>query len=243
MSSVPSHARAVIIGGGIVGNSVAYHLARLSWKDIVQIDKGPFPNPGGSTGHASNFCFPVDYSRLMVDITRDSVRQYREFGVFRESGGLELARSPENLLELRRRASAAKSWGIDAELLGPDEVKRLMPWVNTKLILGGLSFPRTGVVDSLRGGTIMRERAQEMGALSILANTEVVSLAVKGGRIRSVTTTRGEIQAECVVIACGVWSPRIARMAGAAIPLAPAVHQMISVGPIEPFAGAGGEIA
>jgi glycine cleavage system aminomethyltransferase T/glycine/D-amino acid oxidase-like deaminating enzyme len=242
MTSVPSHARAVIIGGGIVGNSVAYHLARLSWKDLVQIDKGPFPNPGGSTGHASNFCFPIDYSRLMVQITRDSVEQYKEFGVFRESGGIELARSQDNLRELMRRASAAKSWDVDAELLDPGQVKRLMPWVNTQLILGGLSFPRTGVVDSLRAGTIMRERAQEMGALTVIANTEVLDLAVKGGRIQSVKTTRGEIQAECVVIACGVWSPRIARMAGAAIPLTPAVHQMISVGPIEEFAKMGGEI-
>jgi glycine/D-amino acid oxidase-like deaminating enzyme len=92
MTSVPSHARVVIIGAGIVGNSLAYHLARQSWRDLVLIDKGPFPNPGGSTGHASNFCFPIDYSRLMVQITRDSVRQYKELGVFRESGGIELAR-------------------------------------------------------------------------------------------------------------------------------------------------------
>ena len=202
----------------------------------------PFPNPGGSTGHASNFCFPIDYSRLMVQITRDSVGQYKELGVFRESGGIELARSQDNLQELRRRASAAKSWDVEAELVDADQVRQMMPWVNTEVILGGLSFPRTGVVDSLRAGTIMRERALEAGALSVFPNTEVLDLVVKGGRIRSVKTTRGEIQAEYVVIACGVWSPRIARMAGSAIPLTPAVHQMISVGPIEEFAKTGGEI-
>ena len=243
MTSVPRHARVVIIGAGIVGNSVAYHLARQSWGDLVLIDKGPFPNPGGSTGHASNFCFPIDYSRLMVQITRDSVRQYKKLGVFRESGGIELARSEDNLRELKRRASAAKSWDVEGELLTPDGVKRLMPYVNTNLILGGMSMPRTGVVDSLRAGTIMRERAQEAGALSAIPNTEVLDLEVKNGRIRCVKTSRGEIQAECVVIAGGVWSPRIARMAGAAIPLSPAVHQMISVGPIGAFATTGGEIA
>ncbi len=242
MTSVPSHARAVIIGAGIVGNSVAYHLHRQSWKDMVLIDKGPFPNPGGSTGHASNFCFPIDYSRSMVQITRDSVRQYSEMGVFRESGGIELARSEENRLELRRRASAAKSWDVEAELLSPAAVKRLMPFVNTDLIRGGLSFPRTGVVDSLRAGTIMRERAVEAGALKIFPNTEVLGVTVKNGRIHSLLTSRGEIQTEYLVIACGVWSPRIARMAGAAIPLTPAVHQMISVGPIKEFAKTGGEI-
>src|SRR2546426_5742863 len=97
MSSVPNHARAVIIGAGIVGNSVAYHLARHGWKDLVLIDKGPLPSPGGSTGHASNFIFPVDHSKIMTQITRDSTRQYIELGVFRQSGGLELARTRENL--------------------------------------------------------------------------------------------------------------------------------------------------
>src|SRR5262249_56537029 len=148
----------------------------------------------------------MDYSRLMVQITRDSVRQYKEFGVFRESGGIELARSEDNLRELKRRASAAKSWDVEGELLTPDGVKRLMPYVNTDLILGGLSMPRTGVVDSLRAGTIMREWAQAAGALSALANTEVLDLTVRNGRIRSVITSRGEIQAENVVIACRIWS-------------------------------------
>ena len=63
-----------------------------SWKDLLLIDKGPLPNPGGSTGHASNFIFPVDHAKVMTQITRDSMRQYKELGVFRESGGLELAR-------------------------------------------------------------------------------------------------------------------------------------------------------
>ena len=77
MSRFPPSARVVMIGAGIVGNSVACHLARLGWEDIVQIDKGPLPNPGGSTGHASNFIFPVDHSREMTALTLDSVRQER----------------------------------------------------------------------------------------------------------------------------------------------------------------------
>ena len=108
MDGVPSHANVVIIGAGIVGNCVAYHLARSSWKDLVLIDKGPLPNPGGSTGHASNFIFPVDHAKVMTQITRDSVLQYKALCVFRESGGMELARSPENLRELKRRSATAK---------------------------------------------------------------------------------------------------------------------------------------
>ena len=82
MSTLPGRARAVVIGAGIVGNSVAYHLHQQGWTDLVLIDKGPFPNPGGSTGHASNFIFPVDHSKEMTALTADSVRQYKELEVF-----------------------------------------------------------------------------------------------------------------------------------------------------------------
>src|SRR5882757_2093789 len=100
-SSLPASARAVVIGAGIVGNSIAYHLARLGWRDLVLLDKGPFPNPGGSTGHASNFIFPVDHSREITDLTLDSVRQYTDLGVFTQSGGIEVARTQARMQELQ----------------------------------------------------------------------------------------------------------------------------------------------
>ena len=87
MSELPTTARAVVIGAGIVGNSLSHHLAELGWRDLVLLDKGPFPNPGGSTGHASNFIFPVDHSKEMTALTLGSMRQYEELGVFTESGG------------------------------------------------------------------------------------------------------------------------------------------------------------
>src|SRR5438128_12035459 len=93
--SLPNHARCVVIGCGIVGNSLAYHLTRLGWRDIVLLDKGPLPNPGGSTGHASNFIYLVDHSKEMTALTADSVRQYREMRVFIQSAGVELARTTE----------------------------------------------------------------------------------------------------------------------------------------------------
>ena len=79
--SLPGAARAVVIGAGIVGNSLVHHLARLGWRDLVLIDKGPLPNPGGSTGHASNFIYPVDHSREMTLLTADSIKQYSELDV------------------------------------------------------------------------------------------------------------------------------------------------------------------
>src|SRR5437016_5442777 len=125
VSGVPAQARVVVIGAGIVGNSMAYHLAQQGWKEIVLIDKGPFPNPGGSTGHASNFIFLTDHSKEMTLFTLDSVRQYKELGVFTQSGGVEVARTAERMDELKRRMASSKAWGIDAELVSPAEVRRL----------------------------------------------------------------------------------------------------------------------
>jgi glycine cleavage system aminomethyltransferase T/glycine/D-amino acid oxidase-like deaminating enzyme len=243
VSNLPSHARAVVIGCGIVGNSVAYHLCRLGWRDIVLLDKGPLPNPGGSTGHASNFIYLVDHSKEMTALTMDSVHQYKEMGVFTESGGIEVARTAERMQELTRRMASAKSWGIEpVSLVSPAEVKQLVPYINESILLGGFYTPGVGVVDSLRAGTIMRERAIGSGAVRVAAKTEVLGIDVERGRVRRVRTTEGDIEAETVVITCGVWSPRVARMAGTRIPLTPAVHQMIDIGPVPRFAGAQGDI-
>jgi glycine cleavage system aminomethyltransferase T/glycine/D-amino acid oxidase-like deaminating enzyme len=243
MSQLPDRAKVVVIGAGIVGNSMAYHLARLGWRDIVLLDKGPLPNPGGSTGHASNFIFPTDHSKEMTALTLDSVEQYKELGVHTRSGGIEVARTPERMEELKRRMASSTSWGIESELLDPAGVKALVPYIDETVILGGFHTPSVCVVDSLRAGTIMRERAQELGALTVAASTEVIGIDVDAGRVTRVRTDAGDIQTDTVVVCCGVWSPRIAKMAGASIPLTPAVHQMISVGPVPQLADTVGEIS
>jgi len=248
MTQTPARASAVIIGAGIVGNSLACHLARLGWRDLVLVDKGPMPNPGGSTGHASNFIFPIEYSKMMMELTQDSTEQYQALGVFTQSGGIEVARTPARMAELRRRCTAATAWGIPAQVISPAEVRKLVPYLDESVILGGAHFPTVGVVDSLRAGTLMREEAEQSGALHVLAGAEVLGIdTVPGPRgrpqIAAVRTTGGDIETSSCVICCGVWSPRIARMAGARLPLTPIVHQMISVGPVPLFAGTTGEIA
>src|SRR3954453_17338537 len=165
MPTVPPRARVVVIGAGIVGNSLVHHLAKLGWRDIVQLDQGPLPNPGGSTGHASNFIFLTDHSREITDLTLDSVKQYRELGVFTRSGGFEVARTEERMEELRRRMSSARAWGIESELVEPAFVAEKVPFLDPDQIIGAFWTPSVGVVDSLRAGTIMRERALESGAL------------------------------------------------------------------------------
>src|SRR2546430_7079800 len=193
MPGLPKHARCVVIGCGIVGNSVAYHLTRLGWRDVVLLDKGPLPNPGGSTGHASNFTDLVDHSKEMTALTMDSVRQYKELGVFIQSGGIEVARGGERMQELTRRAASAGSWGIEpVDLLSPAWVKELVPYIDESIILGGFYSPGVGVVDSLRAGTLMREKGQTADALHVAPKTEVVGIDVGRGRGRRRGTTASD---------------------------------------------------
>jgi glycine cleavage system aminomethyltransferase T/glycine/D-amino acid oxidase-like deaminating enzyme len=236
MSSLPTQARVVIIGAGIVGNSMAWHLARLGWRDIVLLEKGMLPNPGGSTGHASNFIFLTDHSKEMTAFTLDSTQQYKDLGVFDETGGIEVARTPERMEELKRRMASSHAWGIEGtRLVTPAEVKEMVPFIDESVILGGFYTPGVGIVDSLQAGTLMRQKAQDLGALTVAASVEVTGIDVEAGQVRRVHTDQGSIETDYVVIACGVWSPRIARMAGASIPLTPAVHQMIDIGPVPRF--------
>src|SRR5260370_26166538 len=112
MTETPPRPSAVIVGAGIVGNSLVHHLALLGWRDLVLVDKGPMPNPGGSTGHASNFIFPIEYSRMMMELTRDSTEQYLALGVFTQSGGSWGARAAPRAAQLRAPARAPQRWGI-----------------------------------------------------------------------------------------------------------------------------------
>src|SRR4029079_1137111 len=148
--------------------------------------------------------FPVDHSKEMTQLTLESVRQYREAGVFTQSGGIEVARTQERMQELQRRVSSAKAWGIDdVSIVTPAQVKELVPFVDESVIVGGFYSPTVGIVDSLRFGTLMRERAQARGALSVFANTEVLGIDVEAGRIAGLRTTRGDIATNVIVVCCG----------------------------------------
>ena len=244
----PPRAKIAVIGAGIVGNCLVGHLADLGWDDLLLIEKGPLPNPGGSTGHASNFIFPTDHHREIAMLTLESQRQYAALGVNTTCGGVEVARTESRMEELRRRMTSALCWGIEAELLDPAGVVAKVPFVNGDVILGGFYTPSVSVVDPVRAGTIMRERAASKGAVTVLDSTEVTGLEVSHPpfgrpRVRAVVTSRGTIAVDQVVVACGVWSPRVAALAGATIPLTPAVHQMADMGSIDLLRRTGNEIA
>ena len=185
MATVPSSAKVVVIGAGIVGNSLVHHLAKLGWRDIVQIDQGPLPNPGGSTGHASNFIFLTDHSREITDLTLDSVEQYKEIGVFTQCGGFEVARTEERMEELRRRMSSARAWGIEAELVSPEFVKEKVPFIEKDQIIGAFWQPgrrrgrlAAGRHDHARGrrrGGRADRRAERRGAPASTSRTAAIT--------------------------------------------------------------------
>jgi glycine cleavage system aminomethyltransferase T/glycine/D-amino acid oxidase-like deaminating enzyme len=233
--ATPTVQRVAIIGGGIVGNSLAYHLTRLGVTDVTLIDKGTMPRPGGSTGHASNFIFPVDHTKVLTALIGESMRQYAELGVSTTSGGIEVARTEARMQELHRRIVSGTAWGVSPlSMVTPQQIRELIPYAEVSELLGGFYSPTAVVVDSVQAATIMRERAVEAGA-TVMDGTEVLGFEIERGRVRSVQTTGGDVAVDTAVIACGAWSPRLAAMAGAAIPLTPMIHQMAEVGPIARF--------
>lgn len=242
MAGTPDSADVVVIGAGIVGSSVVRHLAEHGWRSIVMVDKGPLPDPGGSTGHASNFVFPVDHSKQITQLTVDSMQQYADLGALITCGGIEVARTLERVQEFHRRMASATAWGVDAELIGPTDIADLVPHCDTDQLLGGFYTPSGAIVDPIFAGEQMRAHAERTGAMTVCPETRVTGIDVAKRRVRRVRTDAGDIDTEIVVVACGVWSAQIAAMAGASIPLSPAVHQMIDVGPIPQLQESGGWI-
>src|SRR5207244_11109432 len=153
-----------------------------------------------------NFIYLVDHAKEMTALTVESVRQYREMGVFIQSGGVEVARTTERLQELTRRMASANSWGIEpVAMLAPEQVKELVPYINETIILGGFYTPGVGVVDSLRAGTLMREKGVASGARHVSADTEGAGIAVKDGSVSCIRTTAGDREVCHGVVCCRAW--------------------------------------
>jgi glycine cleavage system aminomethyltransferase T/glycine/D-amino acid oxidase-like deaminating enzyme len=248
MDGLKGNADVVIIGGGIAGCSVAYHLARKGVKDIVLLEQDKWPEPGGSTSHASDFIFPLDPSRVTTWISRYSAEFYDELRFngnpcFQTVGGIEVARTTERMGELKRKISSGKSWGVEAELVTPQEARELLPFLNEEQILGAMWSPTAGLVTrSVDAAQIMVQYAREMGALQVFDHTPVTGIDVQNGCVRGVHTSRGYIRTDNVVSAVGIWGPLIGRMAGVPIPLAPLHHQLVYTGPVPELHGARAQI-
>src|SRR5579859_4473934 len=240
-------ARVVIIGAGIVGCSAAYHLARKGWRDIVVLDQGPLFETGGSTSHAPGLVFQTNPSRTMTELAKRTVALYSRLGgdgepCFYPVGSMEVATTPARWEELKRRRGFAKAWGLTAALLGPVEAQAKLPLLDADKILGAYHVPSDGIAKAVRACERMAGAVEGHG-VTFHGGTAVTAIDVDGGRVRGVTTARGTIAAEQVLICAGIWGPRVGRLAGVTVPLAPMQHLYVRTAPLPELAGETRDVA
>ncbi len=238
--------RVVIIGAGIVGANLADELTERGWDRVTVVDQGPLPLTGGSTSHAPGLVFQTNASKTMTEFATYTVDKLKSIDVdgawcFNQVGGLEVATTPERLADLHRRQGWATSWGVAAEVVGPDECVALHPLVDRDQVLGGLHIPTDGLAKATRAVVALTRRAQARGAV-FQGNTRVTGVEQSGGRVTGVRTDTGVIPADIVVSCAGFWGVEIGAMVGMDVPLLPLAHQFVWTGQVPDLVGRNTEL-
>jgi 4-methylaminobutanoate oxidase (formaldehyde-forming) len=236
--SLPSHARVVVVGGGIVGCSVAYHLTKLGWRDVVLLERRELSC--GTTWHAAGLVGQLRSSHNLTRLARYGAVLYEgleaETGQatgFRRCGSISVARTPERLIELKRGASMARCFGVDVEVIAPSEAGRLWPLMRTDDLVGAVWIPgdgRTNPIDT----TLALARGARAGGATLLENVAVTGVRRDRGAATGVRTDHGDVACDVVVNCAGMWGREVGRMAGVNVPLHAAEHFYIVT---EPMAG------
>lgn len=220
-------ARVVVIGGGITGCSVAYHLALAGWTDVLLVEKAQLT--AGSTCQAAGLVTAFNPSSTMMQFRRYSIELYGRLGVFEAVGSLRLASSREQLLELERTASRARGIGLDAGVIGADEARRLMPAISPESLFGAVHLTGDGHLDPHGATHALADAARTLG-VRIRTGVRVTGFELSARReVTAVLTESGRIATELVVNAAGIWAPQVAAMVGGFIPSTPVDHQHIAL--------------
>jgi glycine cleavage system T protein len=235
--NVPQQSRVVIIGGGVGGCSIAYHLIKMGWSDVTVVERGELTC--GSTWHSAGLVGQLrsdfNLTRMMKYSTDLYRRLKQETGVdagWREVGGLRLASSPERMEELKRQVGFARSFGMPLEMISTQEAKRMWPLMNPDGVLGAVLTPTDGSIDPT-GLTNALAAGAKKGGARFVTGTTVTAINVKNGRVDEVVTDQGKIKTEVVVNAAGQWGNEIARMVGVVLPIVPFAHLYLITKPIE----------
>jgi len=233
----PTHARAVIIGGGVVGCSVAYHLAQLGWTDVVLLERKQLTS--GTTWHAAGLIGQLRATLNLTRLAKYSAELYLRLEAetgeatgFKQNGSLGVALTKNRLEELKRGASMAKTFGLEVQVLTPEECKGVYPLLDARDVEGGVFLPKDGQADPGNIALALAKGARSKG-VKIFEHTKVTGIRTKDGRVTGVVTGRGEIAAEVVVNCGGMWGREIGRMAGVNVPLHACEHFYVVTEPIE----------
>ncbi len=236
MAELPSHARVVVIGGGVGGCSIAYHLAKMGWRDVIVLERSELTS--GSTFHSAGLVGQLRTDVNLTKMIRYSVELYRQLKVeteydpnWREVGSLRLATTPERLEELKRQVALSRSFGLPLELISTEEALKLFPIMNPEGVLGAVYLPTDGMVDPSGLTYALAAGAKKFGA-RFFTTTRVQSITLKDGRVDAVVTDRGTIKTEIVVNAGGQWGGEIGAMVGLYLPVIPMAHLYLITRPI-----------
>ncbi len=237
MSELPTSVRIVVIGGGIVGCSTAYHLGKMGLSDVLLLERGKLTS--GSTWHAAGLVGQLRSSANITQLLGYSVALYdrleTETGLatgWKRNGGLRLACNAERWTEVKRQATTAKSFGLDMQLLSPKEAQELWPLMHVDDVVGAAFLPTDGQA-SPSDITMSLAKGARQGGVTIREGVSVTGIEVEGGTVRAVVTDRGRIACEKLVICAGQWSRQIGKLAGVNIPLVSMQHQYLITEKIE----------
>ncbi len=228
--ALPASARIVIVGGGVAGCSIAYHLAQMGeGKDVVVVDRDQLTS--GSTFHSAGLVGQLRSSVTLTRMMMHSVDLYRTLDCgWVECGGLRLACSPERLEETRRQAGWAKTFGLPLDLITADEAQERFPLMTTDGVLAASWLPTDGYLDPSLLTYALAEGARE-GGVTIRTSTRVNEIDVRDGRVRGLRTDRGDITADVVLLATGMYTPEVAALAGVRVPIVPMAHEYLVTQP------------
>ncbi|MFM7627327.1 MAG: NAD(P)/FAD-dependent oxidoreductase, partial [Gammaproteobacteria bacterium] len=235
--SLPSHANVVIVGGGVAGCSIAYHLTKIGITDVVLLERKQLTC--GTTWHAAGLVGQLRATRNLTELAKYTAELYRSLEAetgqatgFKQNGSISVAKTPARLEELYRGASMGKTFGLEIDLLSTAEIRERWPLLEVGDLVGGIFIRKDGQTNPIDTTQAFARGARMRGA-KILENTKVTGIRVEKGRAVGVDTESGYISADTVVVCAGMWSRELGRAAGVSIPLHAAEHFYIVTEPIK----------